>query len=323
MTDEPYTIDLASVRRAFPPGIEAPSLLIDFAAWLDGRPWGSIGCFSLTGQFTDSAPIFDGSPLRKDFALYLRLPDGSAVGAWYRPGVDPAAAPIVVIGSEGQNEILAASLEGLLAKIAVQRFEEDGKWTDFMPHEDAGDATHELAGWLGRRLRAANLERIAEMPPGLPDFEGAMRNWSADREEYWASHPTMAALSVPLTAHRPTGKNTWDRTHFEIAIVGAQYQARVLRRGRQPIGEAAAIEPILRTLRDDMWQAQPDLGLWYSMSFGLYADGRIMPRFDYEARPTIGDAPADLSQARADLARAPRPARWVPAWLTVSNKNSR
>jgi hypothetical protein len=120
-----------------------------------------------------------------------------------------------------------------------------------------------------------------------------------------------------LIAHRPKGKNPWDRTHFEVAIAGTQYQARVLRRGRQPIEEAALIEPLLRGLRDDMWQAQPALGLWYAVSLALSADGRIMPRFDYETRPTIGELPADLAQARADLARAPRPERWVPPWLAA------
>lgn len=101
------------------------------------------------------------------------------------------------------------------------------------------------------------------------------------------------------------------------ALAGRQSQPLVLRRGRPPVEEAAAVEPLLRRLRDEMWQAQPALGLWYSMVFGLYADGRIMPRFDYETRPMISDLPADLSEAGADLVRAPRPERWVPDWLVA------
>jgi len=314
----PYTVDLDSVRRAFPPGIEVPPLLLDFAAWLKGRPWGSVGCFSLSGQFTDNAPVFDGSPLRNNFALFIRLPEGSAAGAWYRPGVPPENAPIVVLGSEGEYEILAPSLKGLLAKIAVQRFEEDRKWTDFTPHEDAEDATGELARWLSKRLGVADLRPLTETPSGQPDFAGWVSKWCSEREDYWAAHPAMAELSQHLTVHKPEGRNPWDRTHFEVAIVGAQYQVRVLRGGRQPIDEAAAIEPILRNLRDAMCQTRPDLGLWYSMHFVQYADGSILPNaFDYETRPAIGEAPADLSEARADLARAPRPASWVPAWLAI------
>ncbi|KAG5730884.1 hypothetical protein E4T56_gene5711, partial [Termitomyces sp. T112] len=77
-----------------------------------------------------------------------------------------------------------------------------------------------------------------------------------------------------------------------------------------PFEEAASIQSLLRELREQMWRAQPELGLWSRMSFGLYADGRIMPCFDYEARPAIDGEPAKLSEAKADLARAPRPERW-------------
>jgi hypothetical protein len=40
-----------------------------------------------------------------------------------------------------------------------------------------------------------------------------------------------------------------------------------------------------------------------------------MPNFEYDARPTIGGEPALLTEAKADLARAARPERWVPKWL--------
>ncbi|MHC2163977.1 hypothetical protein [Bradyrhizobium ottawaense] len=107
MSDTPYPIDLDSIRGAFPPGIEAPPLLVDFATWLKGRPWGSVGCFSLQGQFSDHAPITDGSPLRDRFSLFMRLPDGSAVGGWYGAGLDRDNPPIVGLGSEGDYELLA------------------------------------------------------------------------------------------------------------------------------------------------------------------------------------------------------------------------
>ncbi|SDD07797.1 hypothetical protein SAMN05216337_1007117 [Bradyrhizobium brasilense] len=35
-------------------------------------------------------------------------------------------------------------------------------------------------------------------------------------------------------------------------------------------------------MRSSVRRAQPELGLWYSMTFGLYANGRLMPRLDYD-----------------------------------------
>ncbi len=313
LSEPPYHVDLDGIRRAFPPGTEPPPLLLDFAAWLAGRPWGSVGCFDLVGQFSDDAPILDGSLLRNDFALFLRLPEGSVVGAWYGVGPDAADAPIVMLGSEGQNEILAASLEGLLAKIALRHLER----SDFAPHEDAEDATDELADWLVGRLGTTHLEKLTEAPAGPVDFGRWAERWCRDREAFWSTHPTMVEMAGHLVAHRPKGREPWDRTCFEVAIVGRQFQVRVLRRGRQPIEEATLIEPLLCDLRDELWRAQPALGLWYSMSFALSADGRILPHFDYERRPMIDEAPADLAQARTDLLRAPRPCRWVPTWLAA------
>lgn len=313
MPNQPYHIDIDSIRRAFPPDIETPALLIDFAEWLRGREWGTVACFRLAGQFSDSAPIVDGCPLRKDFALFIQMPEGSAVGYWFGPGLAPGRAPIVVLGSEGQHEILAPSLEGLLAKIALQQFED--RWSDFLPHEDVeDDATDELADWLIERLGEKDLEALT-VPSESPDFTSWMGKWCRNREDYWARHPIMTELGGELAAHRPDGKKPWERTYLEVAIVGAQYQVRVLDQGWRPIKEATVIEPLLRRLRDEIWQGQPELGLWYSMELGLYADGRVMPRFDYETRPAIGEVPADLTEAQTDLARAPRPARWVPTWL--------
>jgi len=313
LSDHPYRIDLDSIRRAFPPGTEPPALLLDFAVWLSGRPWGCIGCFDLVGQFSDFAPIVDGSLLRNDFALFLRRPEGSVVGIWYGAGLDAANAPVVVLGSEGRNEILAPSLEGLLAKIALRHFEKG----DLAPHDDAEDATDELADWLVHRLGTRHLEKLTEAPAGLVDFGRWAERWCRDREAFWSTHPTMVEIAGHLMAHRPKGKNPRDRTRFEVAIVGWQLQVRILRCGRQPIEEATLIEPLLCDLRDELWREQPALGLWYSMSFALSADGCILPRFDYDTRPTIDESPADLAQARTDLLRAPRPGRWVPTWLAA------
>lgn len=205
MSDTPYPIDLDSIRGAFPPGIEAPSLLVDFADWLKGRPWGSVGCFSLQGQFSDHAPIIDGSPLRDRFSLFMRLPDGSAVGGWYGAGLDRDNPPIVGLGSEGAYELLAPSLDGLLAKLTSQQF--DKAWSDLLPHDEVECQTVELAQWLAGRPPGEPNAPPEEAASELPDFRGFVEKWSRDREEFWANHRLMAELGWRLAAHLPKGKN--------------------------------------------------------------------------------------------------------------------
>jgi hypothetical protein len=126
VSDTPYRIDLASILRAFPPGHDAPRLLLDFAAWLKGRPWAA----SVALAWSDNSPTSRRSTMAARCAATSLCFSDCRKDRWSAPGAEPAlkwqdrrsssSAP------EGQNEILAASLEGLLAKIALGWFEENG-----------------------------------------------------------------------------------------------------------------------------------------------------------------------------------------------------
>ncbi len=235
-------------------------------------------------QFSEQAPIVDGSLLRNDLALFLHLPDGSAVGSWCLPAIGPEDAPIVVLASEGQREILASSLAGLLAKIALQRFEEEGEWSDFTPHDDSEDATGELAHWLRERFGSEDLERIAELPTGLPDFAGWLGKWCSRSRGILGGPPghgrTRTAFDgTQADKQKPMGQHALRDRNRRRPIS----RTRVLRRGRPSRSmRRLPIEPLLRRLRDDMCRTQPDLGLWYSMTFALMPNGCILPNFDYE-----------------------------------------
>ena len=79
------------------------------------------------------------------------------------------------------------------------------------------------------------------------------------------------------------------------------------------------IEPLLRQLRDTMWHEQSSLGLWYSMAFVLKANGCVFPRFDYESAADVQRNVLPTWSRRGPTSiRAPRPAKWVPAWLAAS-----
>ena len=327
MAQDPYIVRRESLPAAFPPGQEPPRLLLDFADWLDGRPWGSLGCFRLQGTLSDEAPIVDGSALRREFSLVLYLPDGSLVGLWHPDGVPTAASPVVGLGSEGDAAVLAGSLEGFLAKLSRDTFSASA-WSDLAAYEDvedddegglagaAGeDARQALAGWLADRIGPGRLDALATETCDSTAFAARMEAWMHEREAYWAGHPILCEIGRALDAYRPPGRTPWDQTRLRAALVGTTYELQVYRSGPQPVPEAARVEPLLRALRDEQQRSDPDLGLWFEAHLALDAQGRILPRFDYQVRPTIGGDPASVAEARSDLSRAPRPARWIADWL--------
>ncbi|XUJ34148.1 hypothetical protein ACQ5SK_44010 [Bradyrhizobium japonicum] len=218
---------------------------------------GSVGRFSLQGQFSDQAPIFDGSPLRDRFSLFMRLPDGSAVGGWYGAGLDRDNPPIVGLGSEGDYELLAPSLDGLLAKLTSQQF--DKAWSDLNPHDEVECQTDELARWLaGQPIgdKAACDDGAAE----LPDFRGFVEKWSRDREDYRANHRLMAELGWRLAAHLPRA-----RSPGQDAFRGRDRRQAV--RGARPFARTAAVRggrlgriPAARSARGNAARRSPNSG---------------------------------------------------------------
>jgi len=276
-------------------------------------PGGSVGWFSLIGRLPDDAAIGDGALLRHRFALFMHFPDGSEAGFWLYLGLDLAEPPVVCLGSEGEAVVLAASLRAFLVKLAKDGFGGKGPWEDL--EGDVPDRLRELSAWLGNRPDTAGTAFPAAQRPTIPDFGAATAAWQIKRKAYWASHPSMVRPALLLAVYYPTGGNLWDSTVFVAEIVGTLYRLTVLGGGPQPVPGAATVEPVLRALREEQWEASPDFGLWFGMDFHLGADGSIWPIFDYRNRPPVASEPEGVAQGRADLARAPRPARWVPGWL--------
>lgn len=321
MTREPYIVRRESLPLAFPPGHEPPALLLAFADWLDGRPWGSLGCYRVLGTLSDEAPIVDGSALRREFSLFLYLPDGSLVGLWHPGGVPSPESPVVGLGSEGDAAVLANSLDGFLVKLSRNAFA-DTAWSDLAPSDEEdeagiaeGCALDDLAAWLSRRIGRERLTALADDEPDQSVFPARMETWMHEREAHWATHPLLREIGQALSAHCPRGTNPWDQTRFRAAIVGTLFEAQVFRAGRQPLPESFALEPLLRDLREAQRAEDPDLGLWFEVELALDGEDRILPHFDYQGRLVIGGVPAPVEEARADLRRAPRPARWLPDWL--------
>ena len=319
-----YEVDLDELRRAFPNRsgpASLPALLTRFGKWLGGKPWRSVGSFDLALQWSDSG--FPGGERHYDeFALVIRLPDGSAAGYWLAGG-DVADAPIVLFGSEGQHEVLAPDLATLIARIALGDFSDMGGASEFRySDEDYGQGVApDLRPALQAFLRAETgtddlraLVRKAE-PPRLDFGEwvaGATEAYTADM----LAHPDMRAMVAILDKYRPAKAEAWQVTAINIRWAGPSFDAWLALAAKDQLAEVEAVKPHLAALRDEAAAKKPGLGLWHSAMLMVYAD-RVWLSPDYIYTPDFRSGRPPAEAFKADQARAPREARRIPPWLAA------
>ena len=192
-----YRVDWPSIERVFPLDRDPPEILKKFCLWVIANEWGSVGCFELGGCFIDDAPVRDASILRNQFAFFMVLPEGSVVGLWYPTNLNLLPPPVIVIGSEGQTEVIANSLESFLAQIASNFFNDQSAWSDFGVHEDVDSKTDLLSDWLKTELQIKNLQSVIQSPSTTLNFKAYFENWLAQREIFWFSYflPILAQIT--------------------------------------------------------------------------------------------------------------------------------
>lgn len=105
---------ISKTESAFNPKIPMPDILLQLEWWIyeNEYEYGDLGYFTLESNYMDDYWVKNGSQLADQFALWLHLPDGSDIGLW-RPTHfdDDDPLPVVLIGSEGELEVLADSIE--------------------------------------------------------------------------------------------------------------------------------------------------------------------------------------------------------------------
>ena len=306
------------LRDAFPPGVSVPPLLRDFRAFLATLPEGSLGGFDLQPHRLDGYWIEGGEDLYAHFALFLHLADGTALGYWLREPDTVEGAPIVLLGSEGDAQVVADGLEGLLARVALGRFEPDTPLAGMLPQPDEDgapgeDRRPELAAWLRRRLGVQDLEALVPVRGASPDLAAWLRA-RADaivaREREDAHHQ---ALTRVLEPYRP--REPWAPANFTVHVVGPHFEAWHLHRGPQPFPEAALLEAPVRAIREAQAHRQPERGAWFRALVRLEASGHARVLADYAQRPELRAAQPTAADFRAELERFPRTEAWMPKWL--------
>lgn len=318
-TSNPYTADIAEIEKAFPDASQLPPLLRQFSAWLMDKPWKSVGAFSLSPQWVD--PQFAGSEhVYKDFALFIWLPDGSTAGYWLKGG-SVAEAPIVLLGSEGEREVLAPSLESFLARVALGDFSDKGPGADFLYYdddfeeEDVPDMRGQLQALLRRETGIEDLAALAAKAGGRrTDFAAWVDQAETIARSELAKDPAMQALSEILAKYRPVNAKSWDRTLIRVNWAGDDFEALLMQQGPKPLAEAELLRPHLAALRDGAAKRTPGLGLWNHAPLMVYADMiEFRPYYDHQPEFVTRQPSADAY--KADQIRLPREARRIPPWL--------
>jgi hypothetical protein len=194
-------VDLPSLHEHFPTGIPVPPLLQAFGEWLKTVPHGGLGFFdALAGErFEYYVSDDDATDVqRPQLAQFLFLGEGSRVALWNHGGLVPA---VVLIGSEGDLENLAPSLEAFLFAWTIgETGVGDLDFADDLDEEHADApvpmaSRPDLAAWLKERGVVA--PDVPE-PPSFQDwFESVVKASAQARAARAAVRPALRIPSAP------------------------------------------------------------------------------------------------------------------------------
>jgi hypothetical protein len=248
------------------------------------------------------------------FAPFARTVGGSRVALWLPDGVPLASPPVVLLGSEGENSLLADSLGDFLLRLA------NGKTGDHdldFRDERSGDGGPELSRWL----TSQGVDQTTVL--SWPDFAV----WWSERQrayEAWCDNDLLhLAIAEALRRIWPfaEGAKRWKTHLFDAVIVGARFEMWQRSRGPQPLDPAvvAELEALLRADRDRRAEQFPERGLWFKSWIRVGATGGARVHSDFINRPTVGDVllQIPLREFRDDLAAFPRSPYWTPDWLEI------
>lgn len=326
------------IARHWPDGREMPALIRDVTDYIKVQPWQAVGTTRLLGDRMDDYWIENGADLWRDFGIFMRLPDGSRVAQWFRAGHD-GEPPVVLIGSEGETEILAPDLSSFLAAWALYEFDDKGRLVvkspagavevnlppDLIRSEDEDDdeipnGRPEFVRFL-ETLVGSPLVRFAQAAPPNEPFQKFFETWGQAARADIAADPHLRAIAGILDRFMPRGSEPWQRVSFHIGAVDRRVEIGGAGDPRTVLDPtlADAVRPHILAAREARAQGlHSPRGLWHSADLLLYPDGACHIAADWSAAPKFWHGPeATAAEFAADLARYPRSARWMEPWMAA------
>ncbi len=334
MKKPPYRITSATrLKSAFPDSAELPDLVVRFADWLKGKPWGSVGCFNVQpGDAGDLAPA--DANISGAFAMVLRMPDGGLAGIWLTHESDATRAPFVLVSSGGELIELAPNFAGFLDRLARQVFSQFGPDADFLVAEDVAAQTDALQDWLAQQRDAQAQIKANAVKDYLKFDKGKAAKWldaeMQRADEARKSDPALVALRDVLLRHRLTRKKRqsdppqFGMATFRVFAAGDRMRikkgiALIVTKGvndLQEIDPAAEAEliPHLFKLREAHAQKKTGEGLWPSATLSLLMTGEVYIECNYDHPFAIGYKQFPAKRFADDHARYPRKTSKLQPW---------
>jgi hypothetical protein len=321
-------IHLDELERHWPDGREVPPLLKDLATFVRDQEYRSLGDFLMPGSRMDDAWIENGSDLWPFFGMFIGLPDGSRAALWFPEDGSPRDAPIVYLGSEGDNRIEAPNLEAFLAAWPLAAFDKKGALAAggnkvSLPfellrgkNEEAQNRRPALLAFLRERLGEdpSNFIRPPEPAAPLIHFLDA---WGERERQRIASDPLLRAIAKQLDRYIPHGKELWQWETLLVRVSGGRCEIDTPEAGKKPLPGEKEVIPLVLEAREARAQGIHAVrGLWHKASIQLTSDGLCRILGDWAGQPIFRDGkPPSVFEIATDLKHFPRSDRWLEPWM--------
>ncbi len=306
-----YSVNVESLQRNFPEGWDVPPLLLEFADRLEGIGAGTIGYFDLQSERFNDYWIENGADLHPYFAFFLCDPTGGQVGFWLYDGLATVSPPIVLVGSQGELQILADTLEQFFARLAKG---ETGV-PDLDDREDRDRESTELFQWLeSRGGQSPGPQSVAH-----PDLAEWLERWGDQQCAAIDNDSRHLQIADKLRKYRKPDAKAYETNCFDVLLVGSQFKMWRRSYGPQPMApdEVADLEPLFRSLREERARKVPERGLWFYSWVKVGATGGATLCCDFMKEPDLDNQTPLISASdyAIDLKAFPRSQHWYPDWL--------
>ena len=171
-----------SVESCFPDGIRLPDAIRCICDFLDANGYPISGCFEINTRGDDAASWFpNDTEMQRQIAVFGNGSTGSTYALWLTHSPDPANAPVVLLGSEGDLKVLAESPVEFCRLLGCGY--DELEWDDLSTAPTCFDETASFREWIADKLGLdfpatgdSIAQRAAERFPGFSDWVTVWQN---------------------------------------------------------------------------------------------------------------------------------------------------